>query len=68
MHQTKELRQMWKVQYTHAQGHRVYHGEDFHTRKAARLWCKRTGKTDMVLHGPNGEVESFCAGAVQCES
>ncbi len=53
---------MWKVEYTHEQGHRVFHGQEFHTRKAARLWCKKSQKPAMVLHGPEGEVERFTRG------
>lgn len=50
---------MWRVEYTHEKGHRVFHKEEFHTRKAARLWCKKSQKRTMVLHGPEGEVERF---------
>ena len=53
---------MWKVEYTHEQGHRVFHGQEFFTRKAARLWCKKAKKPAMVLFGPNGEIERFHRG------
>lgn len=58
---------MWKVEFTDKDGRRVFHTEEFHTRKAARLWCKRTMKPEMVLHGPNGEKEFFQKG-VTCAS
>lgn len=54
---------MWRVEYTNSKGLRVYHAESFHTRKAARIWCKRVMKSNMVLHGPNGETENFHFGA-----
>lgn len=50
---------MWRVEYTHDEGHRVFHKEKFFTRKAARLWCKKVTKKAMVLYGPNGEIERF---------
>jgi len=50
---------MWRVEYTHDQGHRVFHNQEFHTRKAARLWCKKAQKKTMILYGPDGEVERF---------
>lgn len=53
---------MWRVEYTHDKGHRTFHTEEFFTRKAARLWCKKAAKRNMVLHGPNGEVEDFYRG------
>lgn len=53
---------MWRVEYTNEKGHRVFHGQEFFSRKAARLWCKRAQKTKMVLHGPNGELEPFTCG------
>ena len=53
---------MWKVQYTNPKGETVTHGEEFHTRKAARFWCKRAQKLRMTLIGPNGEIEPFVEG------
>lgn len=50
---------MWRVEYTSDQGYRVFHSQDFHTRKAARLWCKKAVRKAMVLYGPNGEIERF---------
>lgn len=54
--------EMWKIEYTDSDGKRVLHVEKFHTRKAARMCCKRLDKEDMYLYGPNGEGELYQRG------
>ena len=50
----------WEVHFRNAVGLRVVGKQKFWTCKAAILWCKRqTNNTEMVIHGPNGEVHPF---------
>lgn len=53
---------MWKVEYRDKDGQQVIWPTDFHTRKAARLWCKKCRKRNMTLIAPNGDRESFIDG------
>lgn len=54
---------MWKVEYRDATGQQIIWPTDFHTRKAARLWCKKAQRKSMVLIDPDGNREPFTEGA-----
>lgn len=53
---------MWKVEYRDAKGEVCIWGTEFHTRKAARLWCKKAQRKSMVLIDPDGNREKFFEG------
>lgn len=53
---------MWKVEYLDKDGQTKIWKEEFHTRKAARLWCKKCRKRKMVLIDPDGNREPFVEG------
>lgn len=53
---------MWKVEYRDVTGQQIIWPTDFHTRKAARLWCKKSRKKGLVLTAPDGTREPFIEG------